>query len=225
LEKKYAIPHVFFVDDVFTYPAEHALSICEALLNEKIEMKWSCFASPYGISKKLLIMMKKAGCTHIEFGSDALSDGVLSKMHKPFSVKDILKASRLCREIGIKCAHYIIFGAPGENCNSLKAGFDMIRKLNGDAIIAMIGIRIYPGTELEKLGVREGIIRDNADLLSPRFYLSSEISTDELLKKVTKFAHNSSYCIVPGLGIRSSEKMYSVLRKYYHEGPLWGYLG
>ncbi len=225
LQKEYAVPHVFFVDDVFTHPPEHAAAVCEALLKKNVKMRWSCFASPQGISKKLLVLMKKTGCTHIEFGSDALSDKLLARLRKPFTVKDILKASRLCKAVGIKCAHYIIFGAPGENLASLKEGFKIIGKLKGDAIIAMLGIRIYPGTELEKISIKEGAIAARTNLLFPRFYLSPEISTDELTEKVREFALANFHCIVPGLGIRSSEAMHSILRKHYQEGPLWGYLG
>lgn len=225
LQKKYSVPHVFFVDDVFTYPPQHATAVCEALLKKNVKMHWSCFASPYGISKKLLVLMKNAGCTHIEFGSDALSDRVLAKLRKPFTVKEVLRASRLCKEVGIKCAHYIIFGAPGENYASLKEAFGTIRKLEGDAIIAMLGIRIYPGTELEKMSVHEGLITARTSLLSPRFYISPEISINELTAQVREVTLANCHCIVPGLGIRSSEAMYSVLRKHYREGPLWGYLG
>ena len=171
------------------------------------------------------MIMKKAGCTHVEFGSDALSNRVLAKLRKPFKVKEVLRASHLCNEIGIKCAHYIIFGAPGENRASLKEEFKTIRKLNGDAIIAMIGIRIYPGTELEKISIREGVIAAHANLLFPSFYLSSEIPTEELVARVKEFTLANPNCVVPGLEIRSTEAMYSVLRKHYHEGPLWGYLG
>jgi radical SAM superfamily enzyme YgiQ (UPF0313 family) len=170
------------------------------------------------------MLMKKAGCTHIEFGSDALSDRVLAGLHKPFSVKEVFRASRLSKEAGIKCAHYIIFGGPGENSNSLKEGFAVIRKFNNDAIIAMIGIRIYAGTELEKISIREGIITQREDLLRPHFYLSREIPVKSLLMKVAEFASDNPQCVVPGLGIKSSEKIYAVLRKYYREGPLWGYL-
>ncbi len=224
LKIKYAMPHVFFVDDVFTYPTEHASSVCEALLKNSIKMKWSCFASPLGVSKKLFTLMRKAGCTHIEFGSDALSDRVLARLRKPFLCEDIFRASRLCREAGIKCAHYVMFGAPGENRTSLKESFVTVNKLKGDVVIAMAGIRIYPKTELEKMSIREGIITSGTDILSPRFYLSPEITVNELLANVREFSRNNTQCVVPGLGIRSSEDMYALLRKHYREGPLWGYL-
>jgi radical SAM superfamily enzyme YgiQ (UPF0313 family) len=224
LKKKYAMPHVFFVDDIFTHPAGHASSVCEALLKSSVKIKWSCFASPLGVSKKLLTLMRKAGCTHIEFGSDALSDRVLTRLKKPFLCDDIFRASRLCREAGIKCAHYVMFGAPGENHSSLKEGLAAIGKLRGDVIIAMVGIRIYPKTELEKMSIREGVIKSDTNLLFPRFYLSSEVPVDELLANVKDFSRNNPQCVVPGLGIRSSEDMYALLRKHYREGPLWGYL-
>lgn len=225
LQKKYLVPHVFFVDDVFTYPPQHAAAVCEALLKKNVRMHWSCFASPYGISKKLLTLMKNAGCTHVEFGSDALSDRVLEKLRKPFTVKEVLRASRLCNEVGIKCAHYIIFGGPGENRVSLKESFEAIRRLKGDAIIAMIGIRIYPRTELEKISIHDRLITARTNLLFPSFYISPKISIDELTTRVKEFTLANCHCVVPGLGIRSSEAMYSILRKHYREGPLWGYLG
>lgn len=224
LKKMYSISHVFFVDDIFTYPPAHAEAVCEALLKKKVKMRWSCFASPRGISKKLLTLMKKSGCTHIELGSDALSDKVLEKLRKPFTVKEILRSSRLCDEVGIKCAHYIILGAPGEDLVSLNEGLAMVQKLNNDAIIAMIGIRIYPNTELARESVKEGIITENTDLLPPRFYLSREMPADEMISMIKKFSSANSRCVVPGLRVRSSEEMYSVLRKHYREGPLWGYL-
>ena len=101
----------------------------------------------------------------------------------------------------------------------------MISRLKSDAIIAMLGIRIYPDTELEKISIEEGVITARTNLLSPRFYISSQIATDELMERIKEFALTNFQCVVPGLGIRSSEAMYSVLRKHYREGPLWGYLG
>lgn len=224
LKKKQGASHVFFVDDIFTYPVSHAAAVCEALIKKNVTIAWSCFASPRGISKKLLMLMKKAGCTHIEFGSDALSEGVLKKLRKPFTVADIINASRLCHETGIQCAHYVIFGGPGENAASLKESFKTMARLAGAAVIAMVGLRIYPGTELETISKQENIITGETDLLSPCFYVSGEIATQDLIQAVGQCAQNNSCCIVPGLEIRSSEKMHEVLRKHYPHGPLWGYL-
>jgi radical SAM superfamily enzyme YgiQ (UPF0313 family) len=224
LQDRHNVQHVFFVDDVFTAPEEHAAAVCEALIDKGVKMRWSCFASPWKVSRSLLELMKKAGCTHIEWGTDALSDKVLLKLRKPFKTEDAIRVSRECREVGIKSAHYIIWGAPGEDKSTLQEAFEAIKRLQGDAVIAMLGIRIYPGTELENTSVEDGIISKDDDLLEPRFYISRGILVKELIDAVSGFAKQNPQCVVPGLGIRSSEEMYAILRKHYREGPLWGYL-
>jgi len=223
--KKHRINHFFFVDNIFNFPFEHAKEVCRSVIKKKLSARWSCFANPHNMTEDLLVLMKKAGCENIEFGTDALSVMVLRRLGKSFTMKDVFRTSKLCKKTGIKCAHYVMFGGPGEKLETLQEAFDNIERLECNAVIAMVGIRIYPGTDLEKLSLEEGIITKEKDLLMPHFYLSNKIPLDVLLKKVTNFSRENAKCIVPGIGIKSSDKMYETLRKYYHNGPLWGYLG
>jgi radical SAM superfamily enzyme YgiQ (UPF0313 family) len=224
LKEKYATNHIFFVDNVFNQPLYHSVNICEAIIKSGLKINWSCFASPKDISKDLLDLMKNAGCTHIEFGSDSLSESVLSNLQKPFSINDIIEASYECKKAGIKSAHYVMFGGPGETQSSLQESFSNIKRIETNAIIAMVGIRIYPNTELHQLSIKENILPSQKSLLDPHFYLSPKIPVEYLLQEVFKFSTTNSSFIAPGLQIRSSEKMFKILRNYYQEGPLWGYL-
>lgn len=225
LKTKYRINHIFFVDSVFNYPEDHAAAICEEILRKKININWSCFAWPYRTSGKLLELMKRAGCTHIEFGSDAFSEKILDMLHKPFSVDDIMSISERCNKVGIKFCHYAIFGAPGENKRTLEEAFKNLKQIKSTAIIVMSGIRIYPNTELQKISIKEKIVNLEDKLLEPRFYLSPKIPLRFLLNRVAEFARSMSNCVAPGLDIRSSARMFETLRKHYPQGPLWGYLG
>jgi len=223
-KKEYNINHFFFVDNVFNYPSEHAQEVCKSIISKNLNITWSCFASPAYMTKKLLTLMKKAGCTNIEFGTDALSSETLCGLQKSFSIKDIFSASKLCKEAGIKSAHYIIFGGPGETLETLRKAFRNAELLECNAIMAMVGIRIYPRTQLQSLAIAEQITLKDKSLLEPCFYLTPKVPVETLLEEVTNFATKSPKCIVPGLGIKSSGKMLETLRKYYKEGPLWGYL-
>lgn len=225
LKTKYKINHIFFVDSVFNYPVDHAAAICEEILRKKINITWSCFAWPHRTSVKLLELMKMAGCTHIEFGSDAFSEKTLAMLHKPFLVDDIMSVSERCKKTGIKFCHYVIFGAPGENRRTLEEAFKNLKQIKSTAIIAMAGIRIYPNTELQEISIKEKIINSEDDLLEPRFYLSPKIPHRFLLNRVVEFARSMPNCVAPGLDIRSSGIMFETLRKHYPQGPLWGYLG
>jgi hypothetical protein len=49
----------------------------------------------------------------------------------------------------------------------------------------MIGIRIYPGTELERIARADGVLTlPSHEMLEPVFYLSPSINKEWLLKKV-----------------------------------------
>lgn len=225
LKTKYQIKHIFFVDSVFNYPVDHAEAICEEILSKKINITWSCFAWPHRTSARLLELMKRAGCTHIEFGSDSFCEKILHMLHKPFSVSDIMTVSKRCKKVGIKFCHYVIFGSPGENRQTLEEAFKNLQKIKSTAIIAMVGIRIYPNTELHKISIEEGIITPKDDLLKPRFYVSPKIPRRALLNRVADFSRSQPNYVAPGLGIRSSGELGETLRKLYPNGPLWGYLG
>jgi hypothetical protein len=57
-----------------------------------------------------------------------------------------------------------------------------------DVALFMIGIRIYPGTELERIARADGVLTlPSHEMLEPVFYLSPSINKEWLLKKV----HNS----------------------------------
>ena len=127
--KKYNINHFFFVDNIFNFPADHAEDICRSIIKKKLTAKWSCFANPLNMTEDLLKLMKKSGCENIEFGTDALSAKVLSQLGKSFTLDDVFKTSKLCKESGIKYAHYVMFGGPGETIETLQEAFDNIERL------------------------------------------------------------------------------------------------
>lgn len=221
---KYGLDYIFFVDDIFNHPIDHATGICEGIIKRDLKINWTCFATPNGITKDLLKLMKDAGCKGVEFGTDAASRKTLQNMGKSFTLDDVRKISRLCDDAGIEAAHYLILGGPGETEETLEETFSFMDEINPRAVIAMTGIRIYPNTELEKMSISEGIIKKGEDILSPRFYISPLIGEDNLLMKVKSYAVNQPNWIVPSLDIRTSEETMAYLRKLGKQGPLWDML-
>lgn len=222
--KKYNIDDVFFVDDIFNQPLEHAIGLCEGIIKKSLRLKWTCFATPMGMTQELVKLMKKAGCMGIEFGTDVVTPQCLAKMRKPFDVKEIVKASKFCDKIGLQCAHYLILGGPGETLDTLRETFAFMDMINPKAIIAMLGVRIYPHTKLRDISLQEGVIKESDNLLKPRFYISPKVGEKELLLKVRKNAESKSNWIVPGLEINYSSEVFDVLRKFGNRGPLWNLL-
>lgn len=220
----YGIDYVFFVDDIFNQPSGHAMNICKGIIKRGLKINWTCFATPKGMTPKLLGLMKDAGCRGVEFGTDAASAETLRTMGKSFTLEDVRKVSGMCDDTGLEAAHYLILGGPGETEKTLKGAFAFMDEINPRAVIAMTGVRIYPNTMLEKMSIAQGVIKKGEDILQPRFYISPDIGEERLLSMVKEHALSQPNWIVPGMDIRNSEETMAVLRKFGNRGPLWNML-
>lgn len=218
------IDEVFFVDDIFTWPENHAMGICEEIVARRLRVGWTCFATPVGMTPKLAQAMKRAGCRGVEFGADAASPSILRALGKPFPQEDLRAAARACREAGLPAAYYLLFGGPGETAATLADTCNLIDDLQPQAVLAFIGIRIYPNTLLHRVAVSEGVVAADDDLLRPRFYISPRIGEGELTAAVGSHAKARPNWIVPALGIRSDPALLSRLRRSGRRGPLWDLL-
>ncbi|RJQ51661.1 MAG: radical SAM protein [Nitrospiraceae bacterium] len=216
--------YVFFVDDIFNFPEEHAALICEKIIGNDLKIDWSCFATPKGMTPELAALMKRAGCKGIEFGTDGGSEITLKALGKQFSPDDIAHASECCKKVGLPDAHYIIIGGPGETVASLKETFSLFERIRPTAIIALIGLRVYPKTRLHLTALEEGVIPEEMNLFEPAFYVSPEMSVNSLSKDVAGYAEKNSNWIAPGLNIRCDADMMITLRRSGRRGPLWNML-
>ncbi len=221
LELKYKIGHVFFVVDIFNFPEEHAVAICEEILRNNLQIGWTCFATPKGMTAEVVKLMKRAGCKGVEFGSDACSAKTLKGLGKSFSTDDIVSAAEQCESNNLPSAHYILIGGPGENSATLDETFSLFNRINATAVIALIGIRIYPDTLIHCKAIEDGVVEKDKNLLEPVFYLAPDIEPETLLSRVYKYAMQSNNWIVPGLDIRCDTNVLAALRKMGKRGPLW----
>ncbi len=216
----YGVDYIYFVDDIFNFPTDFAEQLCRTMINEKLCVNWTAFISPGFLSPQLLQLMLEAGCDAVEFGSESGSDTMLKNLGKSFSAENILNTSQLCHDSGIDFAHYILFGGPGETSETILETFELMDLVQPTAVIAMTGIRIYPGTPLEKIAITDGVISEGVSMLEPVFYISPEIK-GTLSNLVTIEALKRRTWVVPGLDINTSPAMLDALRMFKVKGPLW----
>lgn len=220
LVESHGVSYLYFVDDIFNYPSDFAEELCRAMIAEHFPIKWSAFINPDFMTQRLLQVMLEAGCDAIEFGSDSGSKEMLKNLGKSFTTDSIRESSRLCNGIGVDFAHYILFGGPGETRETVMETFALMDEVEPTAVIAMTGIRIYPGTALERVALKDNIITEGASLLEPVFYIAPAIR-DDLCDLVTQEALKRRSWIVPGLEINVSSAMLDAMRMFPVKGPLW----
>lgn len=216
----YGVSYLYFVDDIFNFPPDFASTLCRAMKEARLPVNWSAFINPDFITPQLMEEMLAAGCDAVEFGSDSGSPAMLKNLCKSFTVDDLRTSARLCREMGVDFAHYMLFGGPGETRDTILESFALMDELEPTAVITMTGIRIYPNTPLRQTAISEGIIGASDSLLEPVYYISPAVR-EFFAELVTAEAMKRRNWVVPGLEVNCSSAMFDAMRLFKVKGPLW----
>jgi len=212
--------YIYFVDDIFNYPSSFAEKLCRRIA----KIRWSAFVNPGFLSEDLLKWVKEAGCVGVEFGTDSGSDRMLKNYRKSFTIEEVAQASQLCSKLNVNHCHYLLFGGPGEEEKTIEESFQLMDQLNPTAVIAMLGIRIYPGTELEQISLSQGGIEKDTNLMYPFFYISPALK-GRLEDIIRERALERRQWIVPGLEINITQNLMEQIRRFRVRGPLWELVG
>ena len=157
LQKNYGIKEISFYDDTFTLFKKNILEFCKLLVEEKIEVTWSCFSRVDCIDEQLLRAMKGAGCHLILFGVESADEQILRNIKKDIKLDDVKTAIKLTRKVGIESRCSFMFGNPGETEETMNKTIAFAIDLDPDEVQFNI-TTIYPGTEMFSWADSQGLI-------------------------------------------------------------------
>ncbi|MTI85928.1 MAG: radical SAM protein [Firmicutes bacterium] len=178
LYKELNVEVIRFVDGVFNYPLEHSMGICQEIIQRNIKIDWHALFVPLlkCLPLELLVNLQTSGCKIVDFGgTDTASHLMLKNMNKSFTQEDIIKTTQRCKDAGLKVAHTLLLGGPGETIDTIKESLEFMTQVNPDALWVSFGIRIYPHTLMEKIAIEQGVIGPGESLLTPKYYISPNL--------------------------------------------------
>jgi radical SAM superfamily enzyme YgiQ (UPF0313 family) len=180
-----------FVDSTFNSPPGHAIEVCEAIIRRKlgVHLDTTNF-TPAAASDDLLSAMRHAGFKTLGITAESASDPVLEKLEKGFTAAKAREVAERVERHGIRALWIFLVGGPGETAKTLEETLKFAEwRLNrGDAVYLTVGLRIYPGTTLQRIAISEGVIATEDDLLDPTFYFSPSLSFDDAVARIKSFA-------------------------------------
>ncbi|MFH1450359.1 MAG: tRNA uridine(34) 5-carboxymethylaminomethyl modification radical SAM/GNAT enzyme Elp3 [archaeon] len=96
--------------------------------------------------------MLELGATRVELGVQTVYDSIFKKIHRGHTVKDVVEATRLLKNAGLKVNYHMMPGLPGSN---LEKDLQAFKKIFTDEKFKPDMIKIYPtlvmeGTKLYK---------------------------------------------------------------------------
>ena len=214
----YTINEFFFTDSVFNDDQGHWLALAEELTRRKVRIQWSGFFQPVGITRDALRLCRRAGLKAMELGTDAATDATLRGLRKGFDFETVVRVNELCISERMPCAHFVIFGGPGETEATVHEGISNISRLRHCVVFVFLGIRVYPNTALLRHAIGEGVLDPSADCLEPTYYFSPHVVPALVETQLTQaFKGRRDRLFPPSKG----QEQMAVMRKFGFRGVLW----
>lgn len=147
LKEKFAIRHVNFYDDQFTFHRERVMEFCQRLRRRPLGMTFNCAARADHIDRELLTKMKQAGCWMISLGIESGDEVLLSRHRRKVDLDFMAAQVRLIKACGIRVKGLFMVGLPGETEDSIKRSIAYLKSLPIDEL-NVAKLTPFPGSPL-----------------------------------------------------------------------------
>ena len=173
MKQRFNMKKVFFVDNGFNLPLDHAKSLCSAIIESDVNIRWNTCLAPFDCDTELISLMKDAGCGLVMMVNRSGNPGDMGSMVEENEA--LAQVCRMCDDGGL---HYNLgkqFGEPGETRESVENKLNFLRSVNPALASLRVGVSVMPGTEVAIMAQKEGLIKDESELVKPTFYIADEV--------------------------------------------------
>lgn len=158
-----------FYDDTFTIIRQHAVEICNEIIKRDLKIFWYSSCRVNTVDKELFDLMKLAGCVRVNFGIESGSSRMLQIIKKGITMEQARKAIGAAVSAGLEVTLNFLLVYPYETWEDIGLTVEAIKEFKAMKNVSpsYSFIIIYPGTELETIAKKEGIMPTNFSWNSP----------------------------------------------------------
>ncbi len=183
--KSLGIHNIHMYADLFTVNRDQVMELCQLLIDEQVDIKWTCNSRVDYVDEEMLQMMGRAGNWLISWGIESGSEQILKHARKGAYPDKAERALRWAKDAGIKNWGYFIIGLPGENKATIRTTIDFAKRLPLDIALFHVAAP-YPGTPfffevVENNWFRPGTRWEQVDMDKGTVLDYPELSAEELL--------------------------------------------
>lgn len=113
-KEKYGVENFLFWSDIFDIDRNWTETLCQRLIDEKLNIVWSANTRADTADFELAKLMRKSGCGLASMGIESGSQYMLDKMGKKITIEQIKTTVKAFRKAGIKVYGYFVLGLPWE---------------------------------------------------------------------------------------------------------------
>lgn len=222
--------NIEFVDNVFNAPYSHALAICRELIRTRSQASLqSLELNPLFIDDDLISSMETAGFSGIGMTVESASEAVLEGLGKGFSVEQVYKAAGVIARHELPCVWIFMMGGPNETRSTVRETLRFAETVIRPKDVAFfgMGIRVYPGTGLDTVARRQGLLSLAPDeMLEPVFYISPTVEYSWMLKEIrNSMNEHMNFMNSESLSMRLLPAIHRLAYGLGVRSPLWRHTG
>ena len=219
-----------FEDDCFTLNKKFVRGVCDLLIEEGLNIKWTTETRADLVTNDLIKRMESAGCEDITIGVESGSEETLKKIKKGITLEQIRNANRILKENKMRFSAFFMIGFPWETKEEIGKTISLMKELDSHSAVFSVATP-YPGTELYDMCRSEGLIPGKIDWSkffhqSPDMYLTRNLTRVESSKIINEaekiFKEHNDKKVREALLSDPLDIIRRVIRgKYYNPGDLW----
>lgn len=168
--KNYSADYFAFADPSFCERKNFVREFCEILIERYPGIKWSCEAR-VDTPLDILELMAMAGCIDLAFGLESGSEKVLKAINKDIDLSLTYEFVKACHSLGIRTHMFLLVSLPEETEEDAMQTIKVCGELSEYVTSMSLNVtQILPGTELERIAIRKGILSKDFSYYDERFY-------------------------------------------------------
>ena len=143
--KNLGMNNIHMYADLFTVNRDQVVGLCKLMIEEDINIRWTCNSRVDYVDEEMLQLMSAAGCWLISWGIESGNEQILRHARKGAYPDKAERALTWARAAGIKNWGYFIIGLPGETEETIQDTITFSKKLPLDIALFHVAAP-YPGT-------------------------------------------------------------------------------
>jgi len=155
LVNEFGVKSLYICDDTFLANRDRAVVILRKIIDRNYDLNFCCMARVDEVDQDLLQLLRQAKCHLIRFGVESCSQNLLDAMKKGYSVDQVKRAFRMCKQAGLAASASIIVGYPGETKTSFSNTLKLLKEIDPTGCDFFIALPIV-GTEFYQFARSKG---------------------------------------------------------------------
>ncbi|MCP4362676.1 MAG: radical SAM protein [Chloroflexi bacterium] len=189
---------VSFCDNNFNVPNQHALAICQEIVDRKLDISWGTGTiKPLKITDDVLRLFKDSGCGYLSLSVESASARMLKQMQRGGTVEHTKQALASLSRSDIPFSVSLLFGAPGETPETIAETLAVMDEFHiPQGVWVTIGICLWTSRQKVLEDARaDGQLDDDKALFSSANYISPQLPKEYMAELVKTLSMKENYTV------------------------------